>query len=46
MSENKMAASSAKRSSGCSVTSVAKSGFVASAMKLPARSRVARYSAR
>ena len=46
MSLNRMAASSGKRSSGCSVTSVAKSVFVASPMKLPAFSRVARYSGR
>ena len=37
MSENRIAASRSKRSSGCSVTSQARSGFWASAMKLPAR---------
>jgi len=35
MSENRIAASSAKRASGCSVTSVASAGDCASAMKLP-----------
>ena len=46
MSLNKMAASSGKRSSGCSVTSVAKSTFIARPMKLPAWARVALYSGR
>ena len=46
MSENRMAASSGKRSSGCSVTSQATSGFFAMPRKLPARARVARYSGR
>ena len=40
MSENRIAASSGKRASGCSVTSVASSGFCASARKLPAFARV------
>ncbi len=44
MSEKMIAASSAKRSSGCSVTSHASSGVCASARKLPARLRVALYS--
>jgi hypothetical protein len=46
MSENRIAASRSKRSSGCSVTSQASSGFVARPMKLPAFARVARYSGR
>ena len=41
-----MAASSGKRSKGCSVTSQASSGVLHSAMKLPARARVALYSGR
>ena len=44
--ENTMAASSAKRASGCSATSAHSSGFRASARKLPARARVAWYSGR
>ena len=46
MSENRIAASSGKRASGCSVTSVASAGVLASARKLPARLRVALYSGR
>jgi len=46
MSENRMAASSGKRSSGCSVTSQAYSGFMHIARKLPAFARVALYSGR
>jgi len=41
-----MAASRLNRASGCSVTSVASSGFLASARKLPALVRVALYSGR
>ena len=41
-----MAASSGKRSSGCSVTSVASAGVFASARKLPAFARVLLYSGR
>ena len=44
ISENKMEASSGKRSMGCKVTSQASSGVVHIVMKLPARLRVARYS--
>ena len=46
MSENRIAASSGKRASGCNVTSAASAGLVASAMKLPAFARVALYSGR
>jgi hypothetical protein len=46
MSEKRIAASSGKRASGCSVTSQASSGFVARPRKLPALARVARYSGR
>jgi len=46
MSEKRIAASSGKRSSGCSVTSVARAGALARARKLPARERVALYSGR
>jgi hypothetical protein len=46
MSENRMAASSGKRRSGCRVTSQAISGVLAMARKLPALARVARYSGR
>jgi hypothetical protein len=46
MSEKRIAASRSKRASGCSVTSVASDGDVASAMKLPARARSAAYSGR
>ena len=46
ISENKIAASSGKRSSGCKVTSVAMSGFLQRFRKLPARLRVAQYSGR
>ncbi len=46
MSENRIAASSGKRSSGCSVTSVASEGVCASLRKLPAFARVALYSGR
>src|SRR5438045_7140101 len=46
MSEKMMAASSGKRRSGCSVTSHASSGVLASARKLPALRRVSLYSGR
>jgi len=46
MSENRIAASSGKRASGCRVTSQAISGFLAMPRKLPALARVARYSGR
>ena len=46
MSENRIAASSGKRRSGCSVTSQASSGVVHSVLKSPAFSRTARYSGR
>ena len=46
MSENRIAASSGNRRSGCRVTSQASSGFLAIARKLPAALRVARYSGR
>ncbi len=46
MSENRIAASSANRSTGCSVTSVASSGVLASVRKSPARRRVSLYSCR
>ena len=46
MSEKRMAASSGKRSRGWMVTSQASSGFLHRSMKLPAFSRVARYSGR
>jgi len=45
MSEKRIAASSGKRSTGCIVTSVAIAGDFARFRKLPARLRVALYSA-
>jgi hypothetical protein len=46
MSEKRIAASSGKRSSGCSATSAASEGVFASLRKLPAFARVALYSGR